>query len=251
MTPACPNPAELPLPSAHGKTRVLVADDDDTTRQFLGEALRGMGYEVTTCTDGRAAASLAAAEFFDALILDCRMPHAGAISVITVLRADTAARSCRSVAIATSADIPDELKIELHSAGFAAVLEKPCQLAELQRVLIDTLGTRAAVAVLDDREALAATGDPNTMRALRSLLHEELLQLDDELDTLSISPGDFAERLHRLRSACGFCGATRLGAQARALHIGLVASASVPDADSVDTFRADLRATIDALRFPV
>ncbi|MBB3228454.1 CheY-like chemotaxis protein/HPt (histidine-containing phosphotransfer) domain-containing protein [Luteibacter sp. Sphag1AF] len=250
MTPDHTKCSHSPAQAPQTAARILVADDDETTRQFLGEVLNSMGYEVTCCADGRAAAALAATEFYDALILDCRMPHAGAISVLTVLRADAAARSVRSPAIATSADVPPELRAELHAAGFAAVLEKPCQQADLHKLLGNVLGTRAALATLDDREALAATGDAQTMQALRTLLHAELAQLDDDLPDLAHRPRELVERLHRLRSACGFCGASRLGAQARTLHLKVLASAAAPAEDDLAAFRDDLRTTIDALAVP-
>jgi HPt (histidine-containing phosphotransfer) domain-containing protein len=52
--------------------------------------------------------------------------------------------------------------------------------------------------------------------------------------------------MHRLRSACGFCGAARLGAQAKALQAHLRDTrAVVPDA--LARFRAELDATLAAL----
>ena len=48
------------------------------------------------------------------------------------------------------------------------------------------------------------------MRALRQLLQQELAALSIELDRISTDRPGMRDRLHRLRSSCGFCGATAL-----------------------------------------
>ncbi|MGF6709485.1 two-component system OmpR family response regulator [Luteibacter sp. W1I16] len=236
-------------PSLHtsaGVRRLLVADDDPSTRQFLAGALGGHGYTVTLACDGAEAVALARAQRFDALILDCRMPHAGAIEVLAALRADAAAASREAIALATSAEVPSGLRTELLKAGFAGVIEKPCRIASVVDTLAATLGIDGGLRVLDDHAGLTAAGDPATMQALRALLRAELVELARELETGATDPAALMERMHRLRSACGFCGAARLGAQAKALQAHLRdIRAVVPDA--LARFRAELDATLAAL----
>jgi CheY-like chemotaxis protein len=226
--------------------RLLVADDDPSTRQFLAGALDGHGYTVILACDGAEAVALACAQRFDALILDCRMPHAGAIEVLAVLRADPASASRKAVALATSAEVSSSLRTELLKAGFAGVIEKPCRIASVADTLAATLGIDGDLRVLDDHAGLTAAGDPATMQALRALLRTELVELAGELETGPTDPAALVERMHRLRSACGFCGAARLGAQAKALQAHLRDTrAVVPDA--LARFRAELDATLAAL----
>jgi len=99
--------------------------------------------------------------------------------------------------------------------------------------------------MLDDQAALTATGDATTMRALRLLLREELALLHQELDTLSRDPSGFGERLHRLRSSCGFCGAAALSAQTVLLQRQLLQRGATPVA--LARFRRALLATLQAL----
>jgi HPt (histidine-containing phosphotransfer) domain-containing protein len=99
--------------------------------------------------------------------------------------------------------------------------------------------------MLDDQAALTATGDATTMRALRLLLREELALLHQELDTLSRDPTGFGERLHRLRSSCGFCGAAALSAQTVLLQRQLLQRGATPVA--LARFRRALLATLQAL----
>ena len=132
---------------------------------------------------------------------------------------------------------------DLLAAGFSDILLKPCTLTDLRRVL--ALVPAGSSSVLDDAAALCSSGDTTTMRALRLLLREELALLQGELDQLSADRVAFAERLHRLRSSCGFCGATALAEQAVRLQRQLLPDSATPAA--LASFRRVLRATLQAL----
>ena len=74
---------DAPL-AADRMTRILLAEDDDSLRAFLGRALERAGYEVTPCADGEAALAALAAERFDLLLTDIVMPGADGIEVARV-----------------------------------------------------------------------------------------------------------------------------------------------------------------------
>lgn len=236
----------LPDPSEAARRAVLVADDDVSTREFLAAALKALGYLPTLAADGREALELASRVPFDALLLDCRMPGAGAEDVLASLRTTASAASRHAAAFATSAEVTPEQRRRLLDAGFAGVIEKPCRVAVLGHALSSVSEASSTAKLLDDDEALAATGDAHTMRALRGLLRDELATLDDELDSYGDQPDAFIERLHRLRSACGFCGAARLGAQVKALQKHLVDRGHAMG-PPLERFREELRATTTAL----
>lgn len=222
---------------------VLVADDDPGSCRFLGDGLRSLGATVETAGSGREALERAGAGKFDLLLLDCRMPGGGALHVLEQLRADVRSASVDSTAVATSADIAPADRDDLLAAGFSDILLKPCTLTDLRRVL--ALIQAESSSVLDDDAALCSSGDATTMRALRLLLREELALLQGELDQLSADRVAFAERLHRLRSSCGFCGATALAEQAVRLQRQLLPDGSAPAA--LASFRRVLAATLQAL----
>lgn len=236
--------ASSPAPPACA-SRVLVADDDPASRRFLGDGLRQFGADAETCADGMAALARARHERLDLLLLDCRMPGAGALEVLDALRADPAAASRSSPAVATSAACAARERRRLLDAGFAEVLVKPCDLPALRRALALARSDGQAP-LLDDAAALASGGDARTMQALRGLLRSELAALDAELERLACDRAAFAERLHRLRSSCGFCGATALGASAAALQQHLrEAPAGVPL--PLQALRTSLRETLRTL----
>lgn len=221
---------------------VLVADDDPASRRFLCDGLRSQGARVRGCADGIQALQLACAQAFDLLLLDCRMPGAGAREVLAALRADDGA-SFGSLAVASSAELGISMERELLASGFHHVLRKPCGIAELQGVLALLPG---AMPVLDDEAALRASGDATAMQALRQLLRHELAQLRLELDAPQRDDGALGDRLHRLRSSCGFCGAPALAAETARLQQRLRADPG-GSAPAIARFREALGATLHAL----
>jgi CheY-like chemotaxis protein len=234
-----------PLPARPIFPRVLVADDDPTSCRFLCDGLRSLGAEAEASSSSSGALERARRQAFDLLLLDCRMPGGGALHILDELRRDRRAASAGSTAVATSAELEADDRRRLLRAGFSDTLLKPCQLADLQRVLAIVRWEVPAQAMLDDRAGLSSSGDAATMRALRGLLRDELLLLQRELDALATDRAGFAERLHRLRSSCGFCGATALAEQAAALQQPLSQHAPAPAA--LERFRQTLQATLQAL----
>ncbi|GAB2544951.1 hypothetical protein GCM10027065_15640 [Rhodanobacter koreensis] len=222
-----------------------MADDDPASCRFLCDGLRSLGAQTQACRDGATALAFARSEAFDLLLLDCRMPGAGALEVLTGLRADPQAGSAECTAVATTAELAPRDRQSLLAAGFSEILLKPCGLADLQRLLALVRAEPSDAGVLDDQAALNSTGDATIMHALRSLLREELILLERELEPLSQDPVAFGERLHRLRSSCGFCGAAALSARTALLQQQL-SQHEVPPVALI-RFRRTLLATLHAL----
>ena len=238
-TPSNGTPA---VPSGHHALRVLVADDDPASRLFLVEAMRTLGLDAESCDDGAAAIARGRREAYD-LLLDCRMPGAGAQQVLKELRGDPAASSAESTAVATSAEMDSAERQRLLSYGFSEVLQKPCDLSDLRRVV--ALVQPDAQPLLDDTQGLASAGNEQIMRAMRALLRDELVSIYQELDT-ALTDAGFGDRLHKLRGSCGFCGASALAARVVQLQESLRQGRPVLPALH-ERFRATLKQTIDAL----
>lgn len=243
MTPESGIAPSLPL-------RVLVADDDAASRRFLLDALRLLGAEAAAAADGSKAMAMARVQRFDLLLLDCRMPGAGGEEVWARLRGDPQAASRGAIAVATTAEPTPASRAALLSMGFADILVKPCHLAELRRLVALVPAAGSGLPVLDDAAALLATGDSTTMRALRQLLQQELTALWGELEQLCTNAPAFRDRLHRLRSSCGFCGAAALSGQIVSLQRQWT-NPGDSDADAaLDGFRKVLMDTLQALDRP-
>lgn len=230
--------------------RILVADDDPASRRFLLDAMIALGATVEACGDGTEAIEVATTTAFDLLLLDCRMPGAGAREVLARLQADSAAASRAAIAVATTAELAPANRPQLLADGFADILLKPCQFDDLRRVLRLAPAHLQSLPVLDDAAALLASGDSRTMRALRQLLQQELVAVCGELEHLRLDGPAFRDRLHRLRSSCGFCGASALAAQVAALEQQLATRPDHIDA-AMARFRSALMDTLGALDDPL
>ena len=199
--------------TTNSRPRVLIVDDDPISLRFLEAAAMQSGCVVATAVDG--VATLAAHGDFDLLLIDRRLPDIDGVELLRALRE----RGIAAPAIATSAEIDVATANELYAAGFADVLEKPVSVRRVIEIVAQHLPKTAPI-LLDDIAALDSIGgDTNALRPLRSLLAQELEELERDLThgDLATNPAKLSERLHRLRASCGFCGAPILAAAAARL----------------------------------
>lgn len=197
---------------------VLLAEDEPVSRRFLCDALQSIGHRCDAVEDGARALERASATRYDLLLFDRELPGLGGDEVLRRLRATPAAASHRTPAVALTADPDPAAQRELLGRGFAAVGSKPLSLAALDALLAPWL---AAPAGWNDAQGLAACGgDAAALRTLRGLMLDELpSQLRELADALrEPDPAGARATLHRLRAACGFCGADELAQRVDALH---------------------------------
>jgi two-component system, cell cycle response regulator len=111
--------------------RVLVAEDDASSRFRLQAALRAWGYEVTSVADGRQAiAELARADGPSLAVLDWSMPEADGLEVCRALRRNPDGRYVYAILL-TSHD-RDEDVIAGFDAGADDYVTKPFNTKELR-----------------------------------------------------------------------------------------------------------------------
>jgi len=111
--------------------RVLVAEDDASSRFRLQTALRSWGYAVTCVTDGRQAiAELSRADGPSLAVLDWSMPEADGLEVCRTLRSDPDGRYVYAILL-TSHD-RDEDVIAGFDAGADDYVTKPFNTKELR-----------------------------------------------------------------------------------------------------------------------
>lgn len=227
--------------------RVLLAEDDPVSMEFLTEALRACGTDVAACADGDAALALATAQAFDLLVLDHQLPGRNGDAVLRALRADVDAASHATPALATSAE-PDAFAATLSRAGFVEILPKPMSLESLRAALLRQGLSAPEEPTLDDADAVRTCGSAAAAARLRRLFaDEELPKLQAELDR-STDPQALRSTLHRLRASCGFCGAPLLAHASASLHRALTTGAGETEvARTLHGFRRALAMTRAAL----
>lgn len=127
---ALPAPEPLPLgsPSHAPSLRddsplVLLADDDPVLRKVLGLMLRRAGCRVIDADDGKKAVTLAKAQAFELIFLDCQMPELGGLEATRSIRAVGLNRFTPVVGM--SANNSSQLREECLHGGMCELLYKP------------------------------------------------------------------------------------------------------------------------------
>jgi CheY-like chemotaxis protein len=180
------------------RTTVLVADDNESIRSVIAEALRRSGFDVVEAADGAVALRLARERRPAAIVLDVVMPELDGIEVLRALRQEAPTRDI-PVLIVSGESGPRERRMAA-ALGASEVIEKPFQIAELvQRIgpliaaskepafdlenalallggdaalfaeIVDLLRTERAKAMVDLRRALAAKDSASIARIAHSL----------------------------------------------------------------------------------
>ncbi|MGV8854727.1 MAG: response regulator [Devosia sp.] len=117
--------------------KILIAEDDRTSAEFLRKGLTQEGHSVEAVTDGRDALSYCLYNPCDLLILDRMMPGMDGLSVVKGLRA--AGRRLPVIFLTAMGDVDD--RVEGLLAGGDDYLVKPFHFSELM-ARITALGRR-------------------------------------------------------------------------------------------------------------
>lgn len=158
--------------------KILVVEDDKTTREFLQQALTEQGYLVEVAADGQDGLFQAMELEFDLIILDRMLPKMDGLTVLQALRSSE--RSV-PVLILSALDSVDE-RVKGLKQGGDDYLVKPFALAELL----------ARVEILIRRNDVSSSAQQVTELVLKNLkldlLSHKLVVQDDEIE---LQPKEF------------------------------------------------------------
>ncbi len=116
-------------------SRVLIVEDDRTTRHLLGQVLTGGGYDVKLAEDGIAGLEALRAGEYDLMLLDVWMPRMNGLDVLAHMRAENFGP--RTV-VMTSDDTPETVLRAVREQAHQYVNKPiaPQQLLELVRAVL-------------------------------------------------------------------------------------------------------------------
>jgi two-component system cell cycle response regulator len=170
--------------------RILIVEDDPTTRELMAMLLQEAGHEVSTADDGGAGLRIALDSRPDLLICDLRLPSLDGYAVARALKSN--AGCVRIPLLAVSALIQDGDRERVRTAGFDGYLCKPIEpasfVAEVEAFLPAGHGAAAGAApalpvllVVDDdafmRDVLVDALEGEAWRILSAGSAEEALAL--------------------------------------------------------------------------
>jgi PAS domain S-box-containing protein len=115
---------------------VLVVDDDEDTREYIGALLREAGVRVDIACGAAEALEAFDREPPDAVVSDLAMPGTDGFELVRSLRSRPEARGGRTPAIAVTAFARNEDRMRAMRAGFQNHIAKPIDPAELFAVLV-------------------------------------------------------------------------------------------------------------------
>jgi len=116
-------------------SRILVVDDDKTTRLVLRKVLTNAGFSTAVAKDGVEALKAIDAGGFDLLLLDVWMPRMNGLELLAKLRS---AKNRPRVVVMTSDDAPETLLKAVREQAFKYV-HKPVESAALLETVQDAL----------------------------------------------------------------------------------------------------------------
>ena len=245
--------ARAPLPSAaqaeaDGRL-VLVAEDNEVSRDVIRQQLNLFGYAVETAADGGAALDLWRQKSFALLLTDCHMPEMDGFQLTQAIRHEEAHSGGHLPIVAITANAMRGEAKRCIDAGMDDFLSKPFELKDLERRLARWLphsdGAPTATGKVGPR--MAPQGDaPIDLKVLTKLVGDDpgiqARLLDTFLTTSETllaelraarSDGrlaDVAAAAHRLKSSCRSIGSAAPGSVCAALE----AAGRAGDAIAVD-----------------
>jgi CheY-like chemotaxis protein len=133
--------------------RVLLVDDDEATRYWIGRLLEQLGAKVASASSARDALQALDAAVPDVLLCDIAMPEEDGYELIRLVRArdQAAGGKVPAVALTAYAVVPRMIERSLRS-GFQAHLSKPMDGADLVRVVREAMDNRQGLEA-DETEA--------------------------------------------------------------------------------------------------
>jgi CheY-like chemotaxis protein len=115
--------------------RILIVDDDQTTRLVMRKVLEGGGFAASDAKDGVAALKALRRRRFDLMLLDVWMPRMNGLELLAELRT---IKSPPRVVVMTSDDAPETLLKAVREQAFTYV-HKPVEAGALLKTIRETL----------------------------------------------------------------------------------------------------------------
>ncbi|KVD80610.1 hybrid sensor histidine kinase/response regulator [Burkholderia sp. ABCPW 14] len=129
-------------PMTLGAQRILLVDDDATSRASLAAALKTLGAEVIVAASGREAIAKAGAMRPTVVLSDLAMPDGDGFWLLDTLRHARARAANDAPVLAVTAHAGREDERRVLAAGFDGYLCKPVDLQTLARAILRATGSR-------------------------------------------------------------------------------------------------------------
>jgi len=103
--------------------KILIVDDDKTTRKLLSLYLKGSGFEVVTAENGLNALEKLGSDTFQLVLTDLNMPYMDGIEFLKAMKSNPGTSHIPALMLTTETD--EEERQRAISAGADGYLSKP------------------------------------------------------------------------------------------------------------------------------
>jgi len=117
------------------KDKILVADDEQSMREFLDIMLKKEGYKVSLAANGDEVLKLAERDIFDLILMDIRMPKLDGIAVLKKIKA----LSPETIVIMITAYASADTAIRAMKEGAYDYVTKPFKVDEIKLIIRNAL----------------------------------------------------------------------------------------------------------------
>lgn len=117
------------------KEKILVADDEQSMREFLDIMLKKEGYKVSLASHGEEVLKLAERDIFDLILMDIRMPKMDGISVLKKVKT----LSPETIVIMITAYASADTAIKAMKEGAYDYVTKPFKVDEIKLIIKNAL----------------------------------------------------------------------------------------------------------------
>jgi DNA-binding response OmpR family regulator len=129
------------------RPRVLVVEDDDSTREFLKYVVEEAGYDVETVGDGQSALDAAFRRAPNLVVLDLMLPEIHGLEVCHRLKTSGRFPNLKVLIVSAKAFPADRRQAqEVGADGFLPKPVNPVELLDLLRVLLNDAATPTVIA---------------------------------------------------------------------------------------------------------
>ncbi len=227
--------------------RVLLADDMEVNRELFAEMARPWKLQLRCAADGSEAVRLCAEETFDLIFLDLMMPEMTGKDAAARIRGKQDAPL-----IALTADISEDTKRLREDFGFADVLLKPMEPADLKACLETYLPKekrcQPSSFAADLAQLPGSVSRSAYQKTLRTYVREvepllEILREDAQRD-----PEDFRIRVHGIKGVSRQIGRTAAAERAEIMEMAAKAGHQEYIGRHLDGFLSYLREVVEDVR---
>ncbi len=120
--------------------RILLAEDNSFNRLFAATAFTKLGHQVETAKNGEEALEMLAANYYDMVVMDIKMPGMDGIEATRKIRSGYAGVEKQNIPIlAMTAHVMPEIQEQAINAGMDGYITKPIDIFDLQNNLFSVL----------------------------------------------------------------------------------------------------------------